>query len=42
MLGYNKNHATLAFNCMLKNSNRSILVSEIERRNRKNNIQKNI
>jgi len=36
MLGYNKNYATLALNCMLKNLNEIILVSEI---NRNNNIE---
>jgi len=39
ILGYNKNYATLAFNCVLKNSKRTISVLEIERRSRKNNIK---
>ena len=39
MLGYNKNYAILALNCILKNLKRIILVLEIERRNRNNSIQ---
>jgi len=41
ILGYNKNCATLALDCVLKNSKRTILVLEIERRSRKNNIKEN-
>ena len=41
MLGYNKNYTTLALNCALKNSKRTISVSEIESRSRKNNIKEN-
>jgi len=41
MLGYNKNYVTLALNCALKNLKRTISVSEIERRSRKNNIKEN-
>ena len=40
MLEYNKNYVTLALNCMLKNSNKTILVSEIEKRDRNNSIKK--
>ena len=39
ILGHNKNYATLALNYILKNSNRMILVSEIDRRYRKNDIE---
>jgi len=39
MLGYNKNYAILALNCILKNSKGIILVSRIERRGKKNNIK---
>jgi len=39
MLGYNKNYTTLALNCMLKNSKETILVLEINKRCRKNNIE---
>ena len=38
MLGYNKNYATLALNCTLKNSKRILSVLEINRRYRNNNI----
>ena len=37
MLEYNKNYTILALNCILKNSNRTLLASEINRRYRKNN-----
>ena len=39
MLGSNKNYITLALNCVLKNSKRMILASEIDREYRKNNIK---
>ena len=39
MLGYNKNYTTLVFNYVLKNSEETILVLEIERRGRDNNIK---
>ena len=39
MLGCNKNYATLALNCTLKNSKRTISASEINRRCRNNNIE---
>ena len=39
MLGYNKNYTTLALNCMLKNSKKTILASDIDRRYRSNNIE---
>ncbi len=39
MLGYNKNYATLALNCTLKNSKRILSVLEINRRYRNNNIE---
>ena len=39
MLGYNKNYATLALNYILKNSKRTISVSEIKKRCRNNNIK---
>jgi len=39
MLEYNKNYVTLALNCMLKNSKKTILVSRIERRDRNNSIK---
>ena len=39
MLECNKNYAILASNFALKNSKRSILASEINRRYRKNNIK---
>ena len=35
MLGYNKNYATLVFNCILKNSKAIISTLKIERRNGK-------
>ena len=38
ILGYNKNYVTLPLNYILKNSKRTISVSEIERRSQKNNI----
>ena len=38
MLEYNQNYATLVFNCILKNSKKSSLVSEINKRYRNNNI----
>ena len=37
MLECNKNYTTLAFNCMLKNSKRTISVLEIDKRYRNNN-----
>ena len=40
MLRYNKNYATLALNCVLKNSKRILLVLEINRRYRNNDIIK--
>jgi len=39
MLGYNKSYTTLAFNCTLKNSKRTLSMSGINRRHRKNNIE---
>ena len=39
MLEYNKNYATLALNCILNNSKRTISVSDIERRDRNNSIE---
>ena len=39
MLGCYKNYVILAFNCVLKNSKRTISVSEINRRYRNNNIE---
>ena len=39
MLRYNKNYATLVFNCILKNSKGMILASGINRRCRNNNIE---
>ena len=39
MLGYNKNYTTLALNYMLKNSEKTILTSDIDRRYRSNNIE---
>ena len=42
MLEYNKNYIILALNCMLKNSKGMILVSEIKKRNRNNNIKRRI
>ena len=39
MLEYNKNYIILALNYVLKNSEETILVSEIERRGRDNNIK---
>ena len=41
MLGYNKNYATPALNCTLKSSKRTLLISEINRRYRNNNIENN-
>jgi len=41
MLGYNKNYATLALKSTLKSSKGTLLVSEINRRYRKNNIENN-
>ena len=35
MLGYNKNYAVLAFNCILKNSKRILSTLEINRRYKK-------
>ena len=44
ILEYNKNYATLALNCMLKNSERIISVLGIYRKDRNKNIitEKNI
>ena len=39
MLGCNKNYATLALNYILKNSKRIILVLEIGKNSRNNNIK---
>ena len=39
MLGYNKHYIALAPNHVLKNSKKMILVSEIKRRSRNNNIK---
>ena len=39
ILGHNKNYATLALNCILKDSNRIILASDIDRRYRNKNIE---
>jgi len=39
MLGCNKNFAILALNYILKNSKKIILMSEIKRRDRNNNIK---
>ena len=41
MLEYNKNYATLAFNCILKNSKEILLTSEINKRYRNNSIKNN-
>jgi len=38
MLGYNKNYAVLVLNYMLKNSERTISVLEIYRRDKNKNI----
>ena len=40
-LGYNQNYATLALKCTLKSSKGTLLVSEINRRYRNNNIENN-
>ena len=42
MLRCNKNYAALALNYILKNSKRTVLVSEICRRDKNNNILKEI
>ena len=42
MLEYNKNYAILALNCILKNSKGTISVLEANRRDRNNNIKRNI
>ena len=39
MLGYNKNYATLALNCTLKNSKGTLSALEMNRRYRNNNIE---
>ena len=39
MLGYNKNYATLALKCMLKNSEETTSVSETYKRDRNKNIR---
>jgi len=39
MLGCKRNYIILALNCILKNSKRTISVSEIERRGRNNDIK---
>jgi len=41
ILGYNKNYATLALNCMLKNSKRILSASGINKKYRNNNINNN-
>ena len=41
MLEYNKNYATLALNCILKNSKRILSALVINRRYRNNNIENN-
>ena len=41
MLEYNKNYATLALNCTLKNSKRILSALGINRRYRNNNIENN-
>ena len=38
MLGYNKNYAILTFNCILKNSKRTLSVLEINRKYKNKNI----
>ena len=38
MLGCNKNYAILVLNCVLKNSERTISVSEMYRRDRNKNV----
>jgi len=40
MLGYNKNYTILTFNCVLKNSKKTISALEIKRKGRNNNIKK--
>ena len=42
MLGCNKNYATIALNCALKNSKEILSVSGINRIYINNNIQRNI
>ena len=39
MLGYNKKYATLSLNYILNNPKETILVSEIERKDRKHSIK---
>jgi len=39
MLGYNKNYATLALKCTLKNSKEMISALEIKRRCKNNNME---
>jgi len=39
MLGYNKNYAILALNCILKNSKKIVSVSGIKRKSQNNNIK---
>ena len=39
MLGYDKNSAALALNCILKNSKRIISALEIEKKVKNNNIK---
>ena len=41
MLKCNKNYATLALNCVLKNLKRILSASEINKRYRNNNIDNN-
>ena len=41
MLEYNKNYVILALNCTLKNSKRTLLMLEINRRCKNNNIENN-
>jgi len=40
MLGYNKKYATLSLNYILNNPKETISVSEIERKDRNNSINK--
>jgi len=40
MLGYNKKYIVLALNSVLKNSKEMILVSEIKRRDKNNNMKR--
>ena len=40
MLEYNKNYIILALDCILKNSKKTISISEIERRDRNNSLKR--